>query len=285
MSANAKLLIMYLGIDIGGTKTLIASLDESGVIKESIKFPTDQNYKKFLKDLAEQIDKLENKDFHAVGVGVPGPGIDRASGTLLNSSNLAWHNVSLQDDIEDLTRTPVAIENDAKLAALSEAMVIKDQYQNVLYITVSTGIGYALVVNQQIDVNIGDGGGRTILLEHEGKSVPWESFASGKAIVERYGKMAKDIDDEETWEAISRDLAKGFVELIAITEPEVIVMGGSVGHYFDKYKKPLANELKKYHVPLIKMPALVEAKRPEQAVVYGCYDFIKQRFPNASSNK
>jgi predicted NBD/HSP70 family sugar kinase len=285
VSANAKLLIMYLGIDIGGTKTLIASLDENGVIKESIKFPTDQNYKKWLSDLGEQIGKLENKDFVAVGVGVPGPGIDRSSGTLLNSSNLAWHNVSLQDDIEDLTHTPVAMENDAKLAALSEAMILKDEYQSVLYITISTGIGYGLVVNQQIDVNVGDGGGRTILLEHEGQSVPWESFASGKAIVERYGKMAKDIDDEETWEAISRDLAKGFIELIAITEPDVIVIGGSVGTHFHKYKKPLEQEIKKYHVPLIKMPALVEAKRPEQAVVYGCYDYVKQRFPNASSHK
>jgi predicted NBD/HSP70 family sugar kinase len=276
---------MYLGIDIGGTKTLIASLDAKGVIKESIKFPTDQDYKKFLKDLNEQIGSLETKDFAAVGVGVPGPGIDRVNGKLLNSSNLAWHNVSLQDDIEDLVHTPVAIENDAKLAALSEAMLLKDRYKSVLYITVSTGIGYGLVVDQKIDVNIGDGGGRTILLEHDGKTVPWESFASGKAIVERYGKMAKDIEDEETWEAISRDLAKGFIELIAITEPEVIVIGGSVGHYFNKYKKPLENEIKKYHVPLIKMPLLVEAKRPEQAVVYGCYDFAKQRFPHASVNK
>jgi predicted NBD/HSP70 family sugar kinase len=269
---------MYLGIDIGGTKTLIAALDDDGVIQEHIKFPTSQDYNQFLKDLQQQLDNLQSKNFKAVGIGVPGPGIDRAEGIVINSGNLAWHNVHLLDDVEDMIKVPIVMENDAKMAALSEAMILKDQYQRVLYITVSTGIGFGLVVNQKIDINIGDGGGKTIMLEHEGKVVPWESYASGKAIVERYGKMAKDIDDNETWELICRDLALGFVELIAITEPEIIVVGGSVGHYFDKYKDILKKEISNYDVPLISMPDLAGAKRPEEAVVYGCYDLAKQRF-------
>jgi predicted NBD/HSP70 family sugar kinase len=269
---------MYLGIDIGGSKTLIAALDDDGVIKESIKFPTNQNYDEFLKELKQQLDKLKSKDFLATGLGVPGPGIDRINGKLLNSSNLQWHDVSLQDDVESLVNSPVAMENDAKMAALSEAMLLKGKYRSVLYVTVSTGIGYGLVVDGVIDINVGDAGGRTIMLEHEGKIVPWETFASGKAIVERYGKMAKDITDQETWEAISRDLAMGFVELIAMMEPEVIVLGGSVGGYFDRYKEMLQDEIDKYHIPLIKLPVMLEAQRPEQAVVYGCYDLAKQRF-------
>jgi predicted NBD/HSP70 family sugar kinase len=269
---------MYLGIDIGGTKVLIAALDDNGVIKEHIKFPTNQDYPTFLEELKVQINKLEVKDFAATGVGVPGPGLDRAHGRLVNSSNLHWENASIQSDVEDITHVPVAIENDAKLAALSEAMLLKGQFSRVLYVTVSTGIGYGLVVDQDIDTNIGDGGGRTIMLEHDGKVVPWETFASGKAIVERYGKMAKDITDEETWHSITHDLALGFVELIAMTEPEVIVIGGSVGNYFDRYSDLLVKQIAEYHVPLIKMPKLVQAQRPDEAVVYGCYDLAKQRF-------
>ena len=184
----------------------------------------------------------------------------------------------LQADVERICHCPIVVENDAKLAALSEAMLLKDRYRKVLYITVSTGIGIGLAVDGAIDTSIGSGGGRTILLEYRGKMTPWEDFASGHAIVERYGKMAVDITDEKTWRAIARDLAKGLIEVIALTEPEVIVFGGSVGVYFERYGKLLAEELKAYELPLVKIPALREAQRPEEAVVYGCYDLAKQRF-------
>jgi predicted NBD/HSP70 family sugar kinase len=171
------------------------------------------------------------------------------------------------------------VENDAKLAALSESRLLKDKYSVVLYITVSTGIGIGLVVDGKIDTNVGDGGGRALLLEHKGKMMSWEDFASGRAIVERYGKKAADITDEGTWRAIARDLAKGFIQLIAMLEPEVIVIGGSVGVYFDKYGKLLTEEIKKYHVPLLSMPVIKQAGRPEEAVVYGCYDLASQGYP------
>src|SRR4029077_13682232 len=99
--------------------------------------------------------------------------------------------------------------------------------------------------------NIGDGGGRTILLEHEGKLVPWEDFVSGRAIVARYGKRAEEINDQATWKAIVRELKLGFLELIAVMQPDVIVVGGSVGNYFERFKKPLEEMLKQYETPLV----------------------------------
>jgi predicted NBD/HSP70 family sugar kinase len=275
---------MYLGIDIGGTKTLLAVLDSNGVIKEQDRFPTNRDHNDFLKDLKAAVSKFEQKECIATGVGVAATIIDRDRGVAEKLGNLPWKHIPLQQEIEDICHSPVVIENDAKLAGLSEAMLLKDKYKVVLYITVSTGIGYGLVVKGNIDKNIGDGGGRTMMLEHEDKFVPWEDFASGRAIVERYGHMAKDITDKETWEAISRDLAKGFIELIATTEPEVIVIGGSVGQYFDRYKQPLKDSIAKYHVPLIKMPELVQAQRPDEAVIYGCYDIAKQEYPDAEDN-
>jgi glucokinase len=164
-------------------------------------------------------------------------------------------------------------------------MLLKNEYSKVLYITVSTGIGIGLVVDGEIDTSIGDGGGRAILLEHRGQMTPWEDFASGHAIVERYGKRAVDITDETTWGKISRDLAKGLVELIAIVQPEVIVIGGSVGTYFERYGGLLARELASYSVPLVTMPQLQAAQRPEEAVIYGCYDYAKRVFGHAKATR
>lgn len=268
---------MYLGVDIGGTKTLAAVLDDNGVILEKSKFPTPHDYGEFLKQLTDTISNFDNKDYRAAGVGMPVSTFDRKRGVGISFANLPWQLVPVQADVEKIAGCPVALNNDAKLAGLSEAMLLKD-YSKVLYVTISTGIGTALVVDQIIDDNIGDAGGSGILLEHRGKLQAWESFASGHAIVERFGKRAEDITDDATWKTIVHDWSRGFLELNAIMEPDVIVLGGSVGSYFDRYAKFLTAELKKYETPLLSIPPLVQAQRPEEAVVYGAYDFACQKF-------
>jgi predicted NBD/HSP70 family sugar kinase len=276
---------MFVGIDIGGTKTLVAALNDAGVIQEEIKFPTDRDYTSFLESLRKTMSSLKTKSFQAGAVATPAPSLDRERGIAINFSNLPWRNVSIVKDVEEICNCPIIPENDAKLAALSEAMLLKDSYKKVLYITVSTGIGFALVVNGVIDTSVGDGGGRTILLDHNGKMTPWEDFAGGRAIVEHYGKRAEDITDKTTWQAICVELAKGIIHLIAILQPEVIVFGGGVGTYFSRYGDLLKTALDSYQIPLIKMPVLLEAQRPEEAVIYGCYDLAKQTFPHENPHQ
>ncbi len=273
--------MMYAGIDIGGTKTLAASLDANGVIIEKIRFETPKSYDEFLIELHKAFQQIEAKDFTAGGVGLPATHLDRQHGLGVSFSNLPWINIPIQHDLERLLGCPFVFDNDAKLAALSEAMLVKDEYSKVLYVTISTGIGLGLVVNQVIDTSFGDGGGRTMLVEHNGRLESWEGFASGHAIVERYGKMAKDIDDTETWLAIVRDLKVGFLELIALTQPDIVVIGGSVGTHFKKYGALLTTELKKYETPLFSIPPLIGAGRPEEAVIFGCYDLAKATFTAA----
>lgn len=81
---------------------------------------------------------------------------------------------------------------------------------------------------------------------------------------------------KNVWKTYSHSLAEGLLQLIAITEPEVIVIGGSVGVYFDRFTEALAKELDKHALPLVSLPELREAQRPEEAVIYGCYDLAKQ---------
>jgi predicted NBD/HSP70 family sugar kinase len=275
---------MYVGVDVGGTKTLVAALDDHGVIKESKKFPTPKSYEHFLLELKNVAAHLKHQDFKAGSIALPGM-IDHKHGRGIAMGNLPWKNVNAVYDVEKIFNCPMALENDAKLAGLSEAMLLKDDFKRVLYITISTGIGYGLIIDGVIEQTTGDGGGRALQVEHKGKMMSWEDFAGGHAIVETYGKMAADINDKETWRKICRDLAKGMIQLIAIMEPEAIVIGGSVGTHFKKYGKILAEELKRYDLPMVKLPALRQAQRPEEAVVFGCYDYAKQVYPHAAAHK
>jgi glucokinase len=267
---------MYVGVDIGGSKTLLAVLDDDGVILEQTKLVTSESYDDFLNDISKAVADLGQHDFRAAGVAVPGK-LDRREGIGLDFGNLNWHDVAIQADLEKLLGCPVVIENDANLAALSEAMLLKDK-DKVLYVTISTGIGTGVVVKQELDPVFADSEGGQMPLDFDGKLVIWEDFASGRAIVERYGKKAKDIDDAATWQRIAHDWAKGFIELIALVQPDVIVIGGSVGVYFDKYAKYLLKELNTFRNPLVPIPPIQQAARPELAVIYGCYDLARSRY-------
>lgn len=268
---------MYLGVDVGGTKTLVAVLDNHGVIREQLKFLTPKNYDHWLLELRHCLANFEHKDFKGAGVGRPG-NPDRGKNLPIGFGNVPWVNVDPQVDVEDIAKCPTFMENDAKLAGLSEWMVLDEpNCHSMLYVTVSTGIGFTLIRDGVININIGDAGGKALLLEHRGKMVSWESFASGRALYERYKTKAKDIHDPKIWKNFTRYLAQGIIQLIAVTEPDVIVFGGGVGTYFDRWGKILEEQLEDYNLPVVRLPKLRGAKRAEYAVVYGCYDYAKQQ--------
>jgi predicted NBD/HSP70 family sugar kinase len=265
---------MYLGIDVGGTKTLVAALTNQGVIKEEFKFPTPQDYHEFLKELKAAVEGLSEDDFKACGLGIPGI-VDHKRGRGVSFAHLQWHNVPVQANVEHIVKCPVALENDAKLAGLSEAMMVK-HHRRVLYVTISTGIGTGYIVDQQIDPDLDSNEAGHMLLEHQGKYRRWEEFAAGSAIVKQFGKRMADIHDERTLRAVARNIAIGMIDLVAILTPDVIVIGGSVGTHFDKYQDYLQEYMERYDNPMIQLPVIQAAQRPEKAVVYGCYDYAKQ---------
>lgn len=272
---------MYMAIDIGGTKTLLAAMNNDGEIVESLKFATPHDYSVFKLQLGSSLETMKHHDFLAGAVAAPGR-IDRVNGKVIACSNLPWKNVPLLRDIEGLLDCPFVIENDTKVAGLSEALLVLHEFKKVLYVTISTGISSGLIINGIIDPDLADSESGQMRLEHKGELRTWESFASGKAIVATYGKRASDITDETAWFAIAHNIAIGLIELIAIIQPEVIVIGGGVGSHFAKFKEPLLTELKKYQLPLVPIPPIRGAKRAEEAVVYGCYELAKN-LPKAKS--
>lgn len=264
----------YLGIDIGGTKTFVAIISSHGIITQQIRFETPVLYQQFLDELHKALGQLKLDDVTAVGVGVPGL-LNREKGLAIAFGNLAWKNVPIQKDIHALIHRPVAIENDARLAGLSEAVLLKDHFRKVLYLTVSTGIGIGVTVDGMIDPALEDAEIRGMPIEYRGHLVNWESFASGKAIIDHFNKAARDIHDAKTWKIIAHNLALGLVDLIAIIQPDVIVFGGGVGQYLNRFEKPLKTELERFSNPMLTIPPLRVAARPNEAVIYGCYNLVK----------
>lgn len=265
---------MYGTIDIGGTKTLVGAFDRSGKLIETAKFPTPETYDQFLVDLELNVANLSTKEFISVGAAAPGL-IDHRNGHFMGGGNLKWHDEPLQADIEHIFKAPVHLENDAKAAAVAESRFAGSNFETVVYITISTGIGVGICVNGNLDNTLIDAEPGGMRIEQNDEMVAWEQFASGKAIMAKYGKRASELDDPEAWQAISHNIAKGLLTIIAIVQPDLIVFGGGVGSHFEKFEKPLTDELKRYENPILQSPVLRKAVHPEEAVIYGCYELAK----------
>lgn len=273
---------MYLGVDIGGTKTLVATLADDGQIIDSRRFASDPDYQKFLRDLGQNLAELQLDSNLRCCVGVSGL-VDRQTGVAHALGNLPWTEVSIRDDVSRLLGgQPVIIENDARLAGLSEAQLLKDHYHNILFLTVSTGIGGALIQHGRIaraleDMEIGK-----MPLIHDGGYVQWEEFAGGRAIAKQFNKKAAELTDPADWQTIAEQLMPGIAIGCSIMQPDVIVIGGSVGKFTDKFSQPIMDFLATHLHANVRQPqAIVAAQRPDEAVIYGCYDLAKQSHQEA----
>lgn len=273
---------MIGAIDVGGTKTLLATFSDKGKLLKKLRFETPQNYLDFKLELKNQAANLDIAKLDVMTVAVPGL-VNQAKGIGVAFSNLAWANVPISRDAQNIFKCPVLIENDAKLAGLSEAKLFNGKYRKVLYLTISTGIGAGLIINNEISPDFEDIEVGHMLFEHGGKLVRWEKFASGKAIVAQFGKPAKDIKDKRDWYIIAHNIAIGLINLVAALTPDVIVIGGGVGSHFEKFSARLAEDLKIYQDSLLNVPPIFKAVRAEDAVIYGCYYYGQSHYENASN--
>ena len=261
----------------------MAVFTPEGELKQSLKFPTPSEYPAFVDALAENIALLDTHEFIAASVAVPGR-IDRTNGIGIAFGNRPWENVPIGPDIAKILGCPVTLENDAKLAGLHEASYILETYKKVLYVTISTGIGGGLIIDGMIDPNFQDIEIGQLLLEHDGRLTDWEDFGSGRAFQEKFGKPVSEIDPEDgaAWYYIARNIAIGLIDLIVTLTPQAIVLGGGAGSNYAKFKDRLDEQLKIYENPLVALPAILPAQRPNEAVIYGCYDLLKAQYENTT---
>lgn len=268
---------MYLGIDVGGTKTLLAVFDEHGQIQKQFKFPTPKQYTDFISELKTGLLNFMEYQIKACCCAVPGM-VDRKNGKGIVYGNLAWHDSPIKDSISQLLGgIEVLVENDANLAGLYEAFLYRDRFNKVLYLGIGTGIGDAEIVNGVIEPNFADSEAGQTLFNYNGELVRWEDIASGRSLVKRYGKKGSEIDDPKIWRQYAKDLSLGLIELIAVFQPDAVIIGGGIGTHFVKYEEFLVSELKRRETTMVKIPLILQADKPEEAVIYGCYTFLRQK--------
>lgn len=270
---------MYLAVDIGGTKTLVASFDQQGQLQEKNKFATADNFSAFLEDFKRELTNFKSQEFDYCAIGMPGV-LDRQRGiSLWGGGNLGWPKDNpIAERISAITNCEVLIENDANAAGLSEAVLVKNKYRTALYLTISTGIGGVYVIDGVIDHNTIDAEvGHMIFKDGDGYHT-WEQLTSGKAIVAKYGQRADEISDPVIWKAVTEPMAVGLINLSATLTPEIIILGGGVGAHLNRFQSYLQEWLQELRPPTaVRVPDIVQAKRPEEAVIYGCYELARQK--------
>ena len=263
---------MLIAIDTGGTKTIITGFTRAGKPDGEHRFPTPRDTDDYIGTLSELIHEhymLKGRAIDAIVIGVPGP---VRNNVVSHCVNLGWKNFDIAGRLSILVgNVPIWLENDANLAGLSETVRLDTEPRNSLYVTISTGIGTGIISGGRIDPNMSLSEGGHMLLEHEGKLQLWQRFASGKAITEKYGKYARDITSERTWNQIADNIAVGFLALLPVVAPDIVIIGGSIGTHFNRYKDRLRATLKTKLPEAVDLPTFRQAKYPEEAVIYGCY--------------
>ncbi len=280
-----------IGIDVGGTNVKIALVDDSGKIIYSNSVPTRaemgyeytvNNIKQAIYDLMKET-KLTAKDIEGIGFGFPGQ-VDYKSGIVRLAPNIpGWVEVPIAKMIEDEFHIPTRVDNDVRCAALGELKYGAGKgCENLICITVGTGIGSGLIVNGKLVRGASNAAGEIghIKLQiHDGPICGcgdtgcMEAFASGPAIVAmaeeyilggkstKYREMANGGDitpfivaeaakagdpvAKRIFARIGEYIGIGMASVVNLLNPEKIIIGGGVADAGDILLEPLKEALKK----------------------------------------
>lgn len=258
-----------IGIDLGGTKISGAIADFNGDIVSKYIIPTNSNEGEkivlerittVIKKVIEE-SKIDKNKILAIGIGSPGP-LDAKKGIILTTPNLPFKNFNIVKPLKDKFNIPVYLDNDANAAAIGEYVFGAGQgTNNMVFITVSTGIGGGAILNGKIyrgnTCNALEIGHTTI--EKDGPKCNCgnygcaEALASGTAIgregkeaVERGEKTSLSsykkitayevFKEAEKGDAVSQkvlDKALNYLgicvaNIIASFDPEMVIIGGGV---------------------------------------------------------
>lgn len=148
-----------IGVDIGGTTTKIALIQDSGEIIERWEIPTDNENEgknitvNIAKSIEQKLEKHQITKNHVKGIGVGAPGpANLDTGMIEHTPNLSWHDhYPLKELLEEQTCLPVAINNDANCAALGEMWKgAGDGASDLVCVTLGTGVGGGVITNGKI---------------------------------------------------------------------------------------------------------------------------------------
>ena len=270
---------MIIAIDTGGTKTLLAGFSKEGKLLKSFEFQTPKSQQKYLEIIEKVIKKefseqLKSGEIQAISCAEPGI---IENGVILWAKNLRWQNFNVKAELSKIfPNIKILVENDANLAGLFESKKFKNKAQNILYVTLSTGIGSGIIIDGKINQGLKNSEIGRIPIEFDGRVREWEEFASARAIFNVYGKYASEISKPRQWQNIADRISRGFLVIIPVIQPELIIIGGSLGENFKKFDLFLEQIVRENLPEGISCPKIVQAQKPREAVIYGCFESAKE---------
>ena len=273
------------GIDVGGTSVKCGLFHTDGTLVEKWEIPTrtENNGQNILPDVAETINaklaekNIDKADVEGVGIGIPGPINSR--GEAACAVNLYWGFTPVAQVLGDLKGLKGQAGNDANVAALGEAWKgAAAGAQNIIMITLGTGVGGGIIINGKILAGShGAGGeiGHALVVRGEeekcncGNHGCLEQYASAKGIVRVAGRVLAASEDDSTLRELQNITAKDVLDAFkagdavavrimeyvgdllggaiagftTVVDPEAIVIGGGVS----KAGQPLIDCIEKYY--------------------------------------
>lgn len=254
--------MVYLAIDIGATKTLIALFSKRGRVLRRVKFPTARGSKKFLADLTENLENFQKYKISSVVVAIPGIVHKNYS---VHFGNRDWDDIDILTPIKNLFSCPIYFENDANLATLYEGYGL---FGRTVFLTFSTGIGGGVVEKNRLLPNINFEPGHQ-KYEFNNELSEWEDIAAASALEKFYHTdPATDLRGKKIMQDIAARIYLGLPDIIKSYQPNTIVLGGPMGKIFRLYAK---------YLPKLPEVKYRRPKRPLESVIYGCYIYAKQK--------
>ena len=244
---------LTIGVDVGGTKVAAGVVDDAGHVVERVRRATPSSqYPAMLGAIADAVGELAGR--HPVtGVGLAIAGnVDRAGSSVLFSPHLPLAGEPLREDLQRVTGLPVVLDNDANAAAWAEYRFGAHGHDDLLMVTLGTGLGAGLVLGGQLYRGAFGYAGEAghVLVEVDGRPCPCgatgclERYASGTALLTAYveaggeASVAGPAITEAARSGSSPALAAyrsvgwwlgyGLASLVAVLDPGVIVVGGGL---------------------------------------------------------
>jgi glucokinase len=298
-----------IGVDLGGTKMAVGVVDsEQHIHYEGKESSIGLSEDKLVEDLGRELEEAiqARPDVVSAGLGIPAT-IDHDRGVAIQAVNLEISDVPLRDLMRERIGLPVFIDNDANVAALAEHLFGAGRgAQNVVMLTIGTGIGGGLVLGGEI--YRGSTGGAAelghIVVEEDGLPCQGncpnrgcvETYASGTALA-REGKAAAEREPDS---ALGKALAEGpilgrtvtdlaakgdalatdvvadagrhlgvaLASLANIFDPDVIVIGGGVAAAGELLIGPARKELEARALdPMNRTPVKLAELGPEAGMI------------------
>ncbi len=273
---------VYLGLDIGGTKLLVAAADLKGNILKELQAPTPRNFKEgieLLNNMASEV--CENRKILAIGAAAGGP-LDWKTGIISPLHQPEWRNVPLKEIMQKKWKCPFYVDVDTNIAAIGEYYFGENKAEWFLYMTISTGMGGGFLLNGKIyrgkDGAHPEIGHQAINFKcshpeniHCECGAPdcIEALISGNGIRRIYGKPAEKLTEKE-WDEVSYNLGQGLRNLATIYLPDLIVIGGGVACGRGEKLLAPARKILEDHIRIVPLPEVRISHLGYHTAIKGC---------------